>query len=158
MRVRAYVEDARWGFAVSLTPNRSPSQVVQAGLVRLVENHHAGGTANPAGGLLAARRRRGELAQQVYASGYQAGLLLCAALDWAQLDSLAGDSWPEAALVAISTTLDGDAGEDPNAITSLYRTGLRDALLNVWCGVRDGVASGISLPLGGGVPAKPGWG
>jgi hypothetical protein len=155
MRVRAYVEDARWGFAVSLTPNRSPSQIVQAGLVRLVENHHSGGTTNPAGGVLAARRRLGLLAQQVYASGYQAGLLLCDSLDWAELDSLAGDSWPQAALDSISATVQADsAGENPNASTNLYRTGLCDALLNVWCGVR----AGDCPPLGGGVPAKPGWG
>jgi hypothetical protein len=101
--------------------------------------------------VLAARRRLGELAQQVYASGYQAGLLLCDSLDWAQLDSLAGDSWPQAALDSISATIQGEsAGEDPNASTSLYRTGLRDALLNIWCGVRDG----DSPSLGGGEPAK----
>ncbi len=147
MRVRAYVEDARWGFAVSLTPNRSPSQIVQAGLVKLVEKHHSAGTRNPAGGVLAARRRLGELAQQVYASGYEAGLLLCDSLDWAQLDSLAGDSWPQAALDSIYATIRGvSAGEDPNASTSLYRTGLRDALLNVWCGVRDGIGSGERSP------------
>jgi hypothetical protein len=143
MRVRAYVENARWAFAVSLTPNRSPSQIVQAGLVRLVENHHSASTRNPAGTVLAARRRLGELAQQVYASGYQAGLLLSGSLDWAQLDSLAGESWPQAALDSISATIKEDTTEeDPNASTSLYRTGLRDALLNVWCGVRDGVGSG----------------
>jgi hypothetical protein len=143
VRVRAYVEDARWGFAVSLTPNRSPSQIVQAGLVKLVEKHHSAGTRNPAGGVLAARRRLGELAQQVYAGGYQAGLLLSDSLDWAQLDSLAGDSWPQAALDSLSATIKGNtAEEDPNTSTSLYRTGLRDALLNVWCGVRDAVANG----------------
>jgi hypothetical protein len=147
MRVRAYVEDARWAFAVSLTPNRSPSQIVQAGLVRLVENHHSASTTNPAGGVLAARQRLGELAQEVYASGYQAGLLLCNSVDWAQLDSLAGDGWPQAALDSISATVNGDsAADDPNARTNLYRTGLRDALLNVWCGVRDGVASGERSP------------
>jgi hypothetical protein len=143
MRVRAYVEDARWGFAVSLTPNRSPSQIVQAGLVRLVEKHHSAGTANPAGGVLAARRRMGELAQQVYASGYQAGLKLCDSLDWAQLDSLAGDSWPQEALDSITAKIKGESHrDDPNTGTGLYRTGLRDALLNVWCGVRDGVGNG----------------
>jgi hypothetical protein len=137
VRVRAYVEDARWDFAVSLSPDRSPSQIVQAGLVRLVENHHSAGVANPDGGVLAARRRLGELAERVYASGYQAGLLLCSTLDWAQLDSLAGQSWPQAALDAIPTAIGGEAREeDPNTDTSLYRTGLRDALSNVWRGAQ----------------------
>jgi hypothetical protein len=94
-------------------------------------------------GVLAARRRLGALAQQVYASGYRAGLQLCDSLDWAQLDSLAGDSWPQSALDSISAAVKGEsAGEDPNASTSLYRTGLRDALLNVWCGTRDLVGGG----------------
>ena len=137
MRVRAYVEDARWDFAVSLSPDRSPSQIVQSGLVRLVENHHSAGVANPDGGVLAARRRLGELAERVYASGYQVGLLLCSTLDWAQLDSLAGQGWPQTALDAISLTIDGEStAEDPNAETSLYRTGLRDALSNVWRGAQ----------------------
>ena len=137
MRVRAYVEDARWEFAVSLSPDRSPSQIVQAGLVRLVENHHSAGAVNLDGGVLAARRRLGELAERVYASGYQAGLILCGTLDWAQLDSLAGQGWPQGELDAISTTIDGESVEDdPNTETSLYRTGLRDALSNVWRGAQ----------------------
>src|SRR4030081_2432195 len=66
MRVRAYVEDVRWEFARSLTPDRGASQIVQAGLVRLIENHHSAGITNPADGVRAARRRLGELAKQVY--------------------------------------------------------------------------------------------
>jgi hypothetical protein len=137
MRVRAHVEDARWEFAVSLTPDRSPSQIVQGGLVRLIENHHSAAFPNPDGDVLAAKRRLGELAVKVHASGYQAGLLVCQALDWSQLDALAGDGWPQAALDSFHSTIRGESAEpDPNAGTGLYRTGLRDALSNVWRGVR----------------------
>jgi hypothetical protein len=137
MRVRAYIEDARWEFAVSLSPDSSPSQIVQGGLVRLIENHHSASVDTPDGEVLAAKRRLGELAERVYAGGYRAGLLLCNTLDWAQLDSLAGDSWPQTALDAISATINGQSVEDdPNVGTSLYRTGLRDALSNVWRGAQ----------------------
>jgi hypothetical protein len=137
VRVRAYIEDARWEFAVSLTPDSSPSQIVQGGLVRLIENHHSAIVAVPDGDVLAAKRRLGELAQRVYAGGYRAGLLLCNTLDWAQLDSLAGDGWPQAALDTISASINGkSAGHDPNVDTNLYRTGLRDALTNVWRGAQ----------------------
>jgi hypothetical protein len=148
MRVRAYVEDVRWEFAASLTPDHGASQIVQAGLVRLIENHHSAGITNPADGVRAARRRLGELAKQVYASGYEAGLLLCNQLDWARLEALAGDGWPLAALDSIpSPSREGSEEADPNTDTSLYRTGLRDALLNVWCGTRDAVASGKRPPM-----------
>jgi hypothetical protein len=137
MRVRAYIEDARWEFAVSLSPDSSPSQIVQGGLVRLVENHHSAAVDTPDGEALAARRRLGELAERVYAGGYRAGLLLCNTVDWAQLDSLAGDGWPQTALDAISAAINGkSAADDPNVGTNLYRTGLRDALINVWRGAR----------------------
>jgi hypothetical protein len=140
MRVRAYVDDARWSFAVSLNPDHSPSQIVQAGLVRLIENHHSGSANGREGAVLATRRRLGELAERVYSSGYQAGLLLCATLDWAQLDSLAGDGWQQTAFESISLTGNvGVAMEDPNAHTTLYRAGFRDALANVWRGTRTAV-------------------
>jgi hypothetical protein len=147
MRVRAYVEDARWAFAVSLSPDSSPSQIVQAGLVRLIETHHSAGAAAPAGSVLATRRRLSELAERVYASGYQAGLQLCNALDWAQLDSLAGDGWQQPALDSLSATAGVRSVEDdPNAATTLYRTGFRDALSNVWRGARAAVESTEGSP------------
>lgn len=147
MRVRAYVEDARWAFAVSLSPDSSPSQIVQAGLVRLIENHHSASAASPAVSVLATRRRLRELADRVYSSGYQAGLQLCNTLDWAQLDSLAGDGWQQSALDSLSattgaTTLD----DDPNSATTLYRTGFRDALSNVWRGARAAVENAEGSP------------
>jgi hypothetical protein len=145
MRVRAYIEDARWEFAVSLSPDCSPSQIVQGGLVRMIENHHSASTVHPNGDVLAARRRLGELAERVYAGGYRAGLLLCDSLDWAELDSLAGDGWPQAALEAISAAINGESAEDdPNVGTSLYRTGLRDALSNVWRGAQAGALQSSS--------------
>jgi hypothetical protein len=146
VRVRAYIEDDRWAFAVSLTPGCSPSQIVQAGLVRLIENHYSAGVANSAGSMEAARRRHGDLAEKVYAAGYQAGLGLCAKLEWAQLDFLAGEGWQQAAIDAISeTTTARAAAEDPNMNTNLYRTGLRDALSNVWRGTRAAVENSARL-------------
>ena len=142
LRVRAYVEDARWAFAVSLSPDSSPSQIVQAGLVKLIENHHSASAANPAGSVLATRRRLSELADRVYANGYHAGLQLCDTLDWAQLDSLAGEGWQQAALDSLSATAGMEsAKDDPNSATTLYRTGFRDALSNVWRGARAAVAN-----------------
>jgi hypothetical protein len=149
LRVRAYVEDARWAFALSLSPDSSPSQIVQAGLVRLIENHHSASAVSPAGSVLATRRRLSELAGSVYANGYRAGLQLCNALDWAQLDSLAGEGWQQAALDSLSSSTGVESvKEDPNSATTLYRTGFRDALSNVWRGARAAVenAEGSATP------------
>ena len=124
MRVRAYVEDARWAFAVSLSPDSSPSQIVQAGLVRLIETHHSASAANPAGSVLATRRRLSELAERVYASGYEAGLQLCNALDWAQLDSLAGDGWQQSAVDSLAATPAGPLKFEETSVISGPGTGM----------------------------------
>lgn len=137
MKLSAHVPDELWARAVALHPGLGPSGVVQQALRRLVERPRPRFAPRvPEDQLPTVRRRHLRLqglAQAAYDDGYEAGLRLCEKLRWADLERLAAAGWRLPAA--------GPETEGP-AATSAYRSGLEDALREVWLSVVQAGAGG----------------
>ena len=81
-----------------------------------------------------------QMAQHAYDQGYDRGLDLCESLSWMALERMAAAHWSVATMAA------NGAGTEPRLATSAYRSGVRDALRDVWL---SALGSGGKQPDGG---------
>lgn len=116
MKLSAYVPDGLWARVRDRFPGARPSPTAQLALRRLVDR------AAP----------RPAPRQHAYDEGYAAGLTRCEALGWAELEGLAAAGWPIDDLAP--------AGDDARSLA--HRSGMRDALRDVWLGVLREVGDG----------------
>jgi hypothetical protein len=105
VKLSAYVPDGLWARVRGRFPGARPSPTTQLALRRLADRPAPGADAR----------------QRAYDEGYEAGLALCEGLDWAAVERLATSNWP----------IDEPAPGDEVA----RRSGMRDALRDVWQGV-----------------------
>lgn len=133
MKLSAHVPDALWAKAAALHSESGPSQLVQLALRHLVERSRprfAAERNEHQDEILARRQSRvAQLAQNAYDEGYEAGLRRGECLSWSDLERLAAANWGVAALTAHRAI-----GADVRLATSVFRTGLRDALRDAWLG------------------------
>lgn len=113
MKLSAYVPDGLWARVRERFPGARPSPTAQLALRRLVEPRSA--VAHVQGQVSEARQRD-------YDEGYEAGLALCDTLVWADLERLAAANWP----------VDDLAPRTGAARSLAHRSGVRDALRDVW--------------------------
>jgi hypothetical protein len=134
VRVRAHVSDQRWAVACAVAPDSSPSQVLQKGLLALVESSQPVEPRALADSVTEGRRRLNRMADAAYSRGWEAGLGLAGWIAWTDLDALAGRAWPEAEIECHrqARALVERERADPIASTVVFRTGCRDALAMAW--------------------------
>ena len=132
MKLSAYVPDGLWARVLARFPGARPSPVAQLALRRLVERSRPRFAvaeeieASDPGALGRRRARVSALRQRAYDEGYEAGLALCEAQSWPELERLAATGWaPEAGL----------PGRDPRLSSVAYQAGMRDSLRDVWLAV-----------------------
>ncbi len=142
-----YVPDELWDSARAAEPHLNPSQLMQTALRRFVGEATARPVftrerpADSRAQVAAVRAQLAQRARERYEAGYQQGLALATTLPWEALDQLAELEWD---LTRWDEERDED--EDPEPYASLleqaltpayrreatYRTGVGDALQDVW--------------------------
>lgn len=98
-----YVPDGLWSNAARLMPDVNPSQLVQVGLQRLVDNAErqpdfAKPPADSGEEIDGLRKRLAAQARALFEDGYREGLAKAQELSWAALNALADANWDPSAI------------------------------------------------------------